>query len=85
MQDLKMLHTRMKTSYAEWLANAPESYRSDGFFTSRQPVAITSRYGQNQQIGGSETNAEEEDRNWDIDRPWGEISHVTVALATHVQ
>lgn len=75
----------MKTSYAEWLANAPESYREDGFFMSRQPVAITSRYGQKKRIGGSDADEVEEDTNWDIDQPWNEISHVTVALATHVR
>jgi hypothetical protein len=76
---------RMKTSYGEWLANAPDSYKSDEFFTGRQPVAITSRYGQNQLFGGSGHNGEVEDRNWDVDRPWGEISHMTIALATHVR
>ncbi len=79
------LHNRMKTSYDRWLRNAPATYTTDDFFSSRQPVAVTSRYGQNQQFGGSEANAEVEDRNWKDDRPWEEISQVTVALATHIR
>ena len=79
------LNHRMKTTYDIWIANAPASYKSDGFFTGRRPVAITSRYGQNQLIGGSEANAGLEDRNWTEDRPWDKLSHVTVALATHIQ
>ena len=78
------IHEHMKTSYEMWIADAPESYRRDDFFTSRRPVAVTSRYGQNQQIGGSELNGEMEDRNWEIDRPWNQISHVTAAVATHI-
>jgi len=79
------LHERMKTSYPEWLRHAPESYTRDGFFTDRKPVAVTSRYGQNQKIGGSEANSAQEDSVWQEVRRWDEISHVTVALATHIR
>jgi hypothetical protein len=75
----------MGHSYEDWVANAPESYTSDGFFTGRRPVAITSRYGQNQPIGQSDDDHEIEDRNWEEARRWGEISHVTIAVATHIQ
>ena len=75
----------MSRSYLEWLHDAPDSYKHDGFFVHRRPVAVTSRYGQNQQIGSNEANSEVEDRNWDNDRPWDELSHVTIALATHIR
>ena len=44
----------------------------------QRPVGVTSYYGQNQQIGNNEASSEIEDRNWDHDRPWDEISHVTI-------
>jgi hypothetical protein len=83
--EMKMLHERLTTSYDNWIANAPESYKKDGFFTSRRPVGITSRFGQNQPLGASVQNAVVEDRNWDDDRPWHKLSHVTAALATHIR
>jgi hypothetical protein len=82
---MRALHNRMQTTYDQWITDAPASYRSDGFFTGRRPVAVTSRYGQNQPFGGLQDNAEVEDRNWDGDRPWHQISHVTAALATHIR
>lgn len=82
---LTKLHEGMGKGYIDWLAHAPDSYKDDGFFTGRRPVGVTSRYGQNQQFGGSEADAEVEDRNWEDDRHWNEISHVTVALATHIR
>ncbi len=82
---MKDLHRRIGNSYDVWLAAAPDSYKNDGFFPGRRPVAITSRYGQNQPIGCSENDQDVEDKNWDDARCWADISHVTVAVATHIQ
>jgi len=84
LPQVKELHLGMRNRYEEWLAAAPDTYKEDGFFQGRRPVAVTSRYGQNQPIG-SGNDAETEDRNWEHDRLWSEISHVTVAVATHIQ
>jgi hypothetical protein len=85
LNDMRRLHERMTLNYNQWIKNAPDNYKEDGFFTSRRPVGVTSRYGQNQRIGGSQIHGDVEDHNWDNDRPWGDISHVTVALATHIK
>ena len=63
------MNDQMKRLYAEWLNDAPEEYKQDGFFIHQRPVAVTTQYGQNQCIGSSEANGDNEDRQWDEDCP----------------
>lgn len=69
-------------NYEQWVQSAPASYKQDSFLQDRYPVAITSRYGQNQELG---LNIEEEIVNWDRDRNFERIRYVTVAIATHLR
>jgi hypothetical protein len=71
--------------YKTWISNAPEEYRYDGWFSGRKPIAITSRYGQNQPIGLETEIEEEESNNWDTQRDWSKLKYVTVAIATHLR
>ena len=72
-------------SYAEWIAEAPEQYKSGDVHLGRIPVAITSRFGQNQELAASVELQEDELDNWARERDYGRIKYVTLALASHVR
>jgi hypothetical protein len=72
-------------SYADWIGDAPEEYTAEDLFTSRIPVAITSRFGQNQELASSIELCNEEQHNWAHDCSYSRIRYLTIALATHIQ
>ena len=85
LNQVKRLNTQIKQSYQNWISDAPEEYLSDMWFRSRIPVAVTSRYGQNQPIGLETMNDDEESYTWDTLRDWSRLKYVTVAVATHLR
>jgi hypothetical protein len=60
---------------------APETWKEDGFLVERFPICITSRYGQDQEIG---IDPEAEGANWYYDRDFSRIRFLNVAIATHL-
>ena len=82
---MKRLDREIVQSYATWIDEAPDSYKSDDMFPERIPVAITSRFGQNQQLASSVELRNEERENWDRDRDYSRIRYLTLALATHIR
>jgi len=51
---LKRLDDAIVSFYEDWIENATPQYTEDGFFLSRRPVAVTSRFGQNQKLADTE-------------------------------
>jgi hypothetical protein len=77
------MHRRMIDSYDEWVANAPEFWRKDGFLEGHLPMAITCAYGQNQPIGEAAA-AEEQALAWNRERDYSTIRYVSIAIATDI-
>ena len=81
---MKSLDIAIIDNYHDWIKKAPRHYIDD-FFQSRIPIAVTSRFGQNQQLSQSINDREEERINWMRDRDYSRIRYVTLALATHLR
>jgi hypothetical protein len=75
----------MKMTYETWVDMSPAAYKEDGFFTKRQPICITSRYGQNIEMELDADHEAEEILNWKNERDFGKIRYFTVAVASHLQ
>jgi hypothetical protein len=78
--DVLALHEGMK-SYDEWVENAPEAYKDDGFLGAHVPIAVSSRYGQNQPL----YEDDEPTRTWwRTHRKMENIKSVCFAIATDI-
>ena len=82
---MKKLDTAITQHYHTWFKDAPYEYTDDAFFTSRVPVAITSRFGQNQQLAETTPHRKQERSNWLHERDYSKIRYLTFAIATHVR
>ena len=85
LQAMKRLDRMITRSYADWVEDAPEEYKSDCMLTPRLPVAITLRFRQNEELASSVKLQQEEHDNWDRDWDYTRIRYLTLALATHIQ
>ena len=81
---MKDLDKAIVDDYIDWVRSAPPEYRNDLFLEDRYPVVITSRYGQNQEIGVHIDDMEEEGLNWYRDRQFSRIRYMSVAIAVHL-
>lgn len=70
--------------WTEWVENAPEEWKNDGFITEHAPIAVTSRFGQDQPICSSQER-DNEAQTWLEERCYHKIRFVSVGLATHVK
>ncbi|KIL55211.1 hypothetical protein M378DRAFT_182284 [Amanita muscaria Koide BX008] len=82
---LQRLDDTICDEYQNWVDEAPLFYLEDDFLTSRVPVAITSRFGQNQQLAESRADRDQEVLNWAQDRDYKRIHYLTIALASHLR
>jgi hypothetical protein len=82
---LKQFDAQIVQHYHEWVEHAPDSYKDDTFFLDRQPVAITSRYGQNQELCPAEADQDQEGLSWSLDRNYHRVESLSVAIATHLR
>lgn len=82
---MKKLDSAICNQYEAWVKEAPVEYRRDDFFNSRVPVAITSRFGQNQQLAETDDDRRQERLNWRQDRDYTKIRYLTIALASHLR
>lgn len=73
----------IQSGYHAWVENAPPEWKEDQFFIERFPICVTSRYGQDQDIG-DENELEEEALNWFLDRDFSRVRFFNVAIATHL-
>jgi hypothetical protein len=82
---MKRLDRMIVRAYETWVEDAPEDYKSDVMWQGRIPVAVTSRFGQNQELASSVDLRAEEIDNWARDRDYTRIRYITIALATHIR
>jgi len=85
LPDCIRLDSEIVKRYDAWVTGAPPAYKTDGFLAQRVPITVTSRYGQNQDLGMSPANAAETAGNWDRDRDFQRLRYMTIALATHIR
>lgn len=83
LRDLKRLNKYIIKHWTSWVDKAPPSWKEDGFLIDHAPIAVTSRFGQNQPICQS-ANRHAESNDWLEERDYEKISYVNIALATHV-
>jgi hypothetical protein len=81
---LKRLNEELQETYDDWVEDAPDTWKEDGFLTDRFPISVTSEYGQNQEFGDRTTLGVDK-LNWKKDRDWEKIGYLTLALATHLR
>ncbi|KIK22156.1 hypothetical protein PISMIDRAFT_11857 [Pisolithus microcarpus 441] len=83
LNDMGELHRHLMNSWDRWVNGAPASWKRDGFLTGNSPVGVCMLYGQNQPIAVAAA-LEEEKRNWERDRNYRHIRHMSFSLATHL-
>lgn len=76
---LDRLNIILKAKFETWVDNAPQAYKQDNFITSRTPIIVTSRYGQNQEMNINENDAE----SWSRHKNFSNTRYISVAIATH--
>jgi hypothetical protein len=74
----------MEQLWLDWVNDAPPEWKSDGFLTDHAPIALTSRFGQDQPICAVRDRATEA-VSWLEERCYHAIRFVSVGLATHVR
>ncbi|KAG2353802.1 hypothetical protein BDR07DRAFT_1495656 [Suillus spraguei] len=85
LDDLIDLNTTMASDWDQWVADAPMTWKQDGWLLSRAPVAVACRYGQNQPIANSNNDAHtQESKNWLAERSYTHIRYISVAIATDI-
>ena len=50
LDDLKEFDDLVVAGYREWVEEAPDQWKVDGFLENRSPIVVTSRFGQNARI-----------------------------------
>ncbi|KAG1770782.1 hypothetical protein EV702DRAFT_1049233 [Suillus placidus] len=71
LTDLQQLNNTIASDWDQWVADAPRSWKQDGWLLSRTPVAVTCRYGQNQPIATVTDHAHVmEAKNWHAERAY---------------
>ncbi|KAH9028468.1 hypothetical protein EDB83DRAFT_2678647 [Lactarius deliciosus] len=83
-RNTEKLDELISEGYKEWVENAPNSWKKDGFLEKHSPIVVTSRYGQNVEIaeGGNKTR---EASHWNKERDYSKVAFTTVALATLIE
>lgn len=83
-EDLRDFDALLVRGYDDWVENAPEHWKADGFLSGNSPVVVTSRYGQNAEIA-LPNNQQREAVSWELDRDYSKIAFLTFALATKIE
>lgn len=84
----KQLHDVLVDQWDAWVDAAPQDYKVDGFLTNHVPVAVTIRYGQNQEICSQKAlelhNLDAQRDVWLKDHQFTNLMEFSFALATHI-
>ena len=83
-EDLQRLDTYIVQDYDDWVENAPDHWKVDGFLQNKSPIVVTSRFGQNARIAtrGNETR---EASAWQLEQDYSKLAFVTFAIATSIE
>lgn len=84
LDDLKEFDDLVVAGYREWVEEAPDQWKVDGFLENRSPIVVTSRFGQNARIAVPR-NETEEAKEWESERDYSKMAFVTFALATLIK
>ncbi|KAG9309436.1 hypothetical protein JVU11DRAFT_10690 [Chiua virens] len=82
--DLRHLQHVMINHWNDWVAQAPQAWKNDGWLTSVIPICVTIRYGQNQHLALSQQTNDAERNVWQNDHDYTNIRQITFAIATHI-
>lgn len=82
LPEIQALHIIMRDQWDEWVDAAPVSWKRDNFLGSNVPMAITMRYGQNQEIASSPRYEDEEREAWHMDHKYSNIRQCTMSIAS---
>ncbi|KAF8326750.1 hypothetical protein F5887DRAFT_1084263 [Amanita rubescens] len=85
LDGLKTLDIGIRRWYAQWIQEAPQTYKSDNFFLDRSPIAVTSIYGQNQPLAMWDDETDEDTDNWSRSRDFTKLKYVSVSIASHFE
>ena len=83
-EDVPALDEMIVEGYREWVEDAPEPWKADGFLTKNLPIIVTSCFSQNMAImllG----NEEEEAAMWNLEQDYLKIVYLTIVLATLIE
>jgi hypothetical protein len=83
-EDVKSLDDLIVDGYARWVAEAPHQWKVDKFLTTRSPIIVTSRYGQNARIA-IPGNEDAEAEAWQTERDYSKLAFFTFAIATSLK
>ena len=70
--------------YDDWVDEAPDAWKVDGFLLQRSPIVVTSRLGQNARIATLGNEAQEAEA-WERERDYSKLAFVTFAIATSIK
>ncbi|KAG6379796.1 hypothetical protein JVT61DRAFT_10341 [Boletus reticuloceps] len=86
LEQFRNLHQRFRATWSDWVNNAPQEWKKDGFLVNNAPVAITLLYGQNQMLRQclDDDSINQERHNWEFDHDYTNILTFTLSLASHV-
>lgn len=70
--------------YHEWVDNAPDHWKADGFLEDKSPIVVTSRFGQNARIATPGDEDYEAD-GWQLERDYSKLAFLTFAIATSIK
>ena len=78
--DLKKIHNAM-AKYEDWVEEAPDSWKEDGFLTRNLPISVTHQFGQNMPL---EVDRRDEQKQWQGYRDFSKLRYMCIALATDI-
>jgi hypothetical protein len=78
------LNRIFKNSWEEWVENAPDEWKDDDWITTRVPISVAMRYGQNQPVEISGRGVDDARRAWETDRQFGRLRYMSFAIASHL-
>ncbi|KAI0261457.1 hypothetical protein BC834DRAFT_972719 [Gloeopeniophorella convolvens] len=84
-QHVRQLDSYIKRKWADWIKEAPDSYRHGDIISDAKLIFVAYKYGQNRPIGrpGATSYNEDEADRWGSDIDVSYIRYISVALATH--
>ena len=70
--------------YRDWVDDAPDHWKVDGFLEDRSPIVVTSRFGQDARIA-ARGDEDREAESWESERDYSKLAFFTFAVATSIK
>jgi hypothetical protein len=86
LQDVKSLHESIVRGWQQWVTDAPDKWKEDGFLTSKYPISVASLYGQDQPLTvDDDAHANALAESFGQDNNYGKLRVFSFALASHIE